>query len=148
MFTKLLHLLYSWLNKCNLGELKWPFSFKKKNIGHKFPRYCWLFFFCPIFLHSHCVPLRFGSLSNCQLLSCCLNAACMALMDAGLPMSHLFCSVTCAISKEGQIIIDPTARQEKVYHTSCSLGLAQTIAHRLSSWSVFYVFFSRNVEHC
>ncbi|KTG36312.1 hypothetical protein cypCar_00010530 [Cyprinus carpio] len=55
----------------------------------------------------------YGSLSNCQLLSCCLNAACMALMDAGLPMSHLFCSVTCAISKEGQIIIDPTARQEK-----------------------------------
>ncbi|XP_050991750.1 exosome complex component RRP46 [Labeo rohita] len=48
-----------------------------------------------------------------SLLSCCLNAACMALMDAGLPMSHLFCGVTCAISKEGQIITDPTARQEK-----------------------------------
>ncbi|XP_056334430.1 exosome complex component RRP46 [Danio aesculapii] len=48
-----------------------------------------------------------------SLLSCCLNAACMALMDAGLPMSRLFCSVTCAISKEGQIITDPTARQEK-----------------------------------
>ncbi|XP_016364214.1 exosome complex component RRP46-like [Sinocyclocheilus rhinocerous] len=48
-----------------------------------------------------------------SLLSCCLNAACMALMDAGLPMSHLFCSVTCAISKEGQIITDPTALQEK-----------------------------------
>uniref|UniRef100_A0A672SUX3 Exosome component 5 n=1 Tax=Sinocyclocheilus grahami TaxID=75366 RepID=A0A672SUX3_SINGR len=46
-----------------------------------------------------------------SLLSCCLNAACMALMDARLPMSHLFCSVTCAISKEGQIIIDPTARR-------------------------------------
>lgn len=48
-----------------------------------------------------------------SLLSCCLNAACMALMDAGLPMSYLFCGVTCAITKEGQIITDPTARQEK-----------------------------------
>ncbi|KAI7802765.1 exosome complex component RRP46 [Triplophysa rosa] len=48
-----------------------------------------------------------------SLLSCCLNAACMALMDAGLPMSYLFCGVTCAITKEGQIITDPTTRQEK-----------------------------------
>ncbi|XP_056622892.1 exosome complex component RRP46 [Triplophysa dalaica] len=48
-----------------------------------------------------------------SLLSCCLNAACMALMDAGLPMSCLFCGVTCAITKEGQIITDPTTRQEK-----------------------------------
>uniref|UniRef100_A0A087Y870 Exosome complex component RRP46 n=1 Tax=Poecilia formosa TaxID=48698 RepID=A0A087Y870_POEFO len=44
-----------------------------------------------------------------QLLSCCLNAACMALMDAGLSMSCLFCGVTCAISADGEIITDPTA---------------------------------------
>lgn len=49
-----------------------------------------------------------------QLLSCFLNAACMTLMDAGLPMSCLFCGVTCAIDKDGQIITDPTAAQEKV----------------------------------
>ncbi|XP_061576442.1 exosome complex component RRP46 [Cololabis saira] len=48
-----------------------------------------------------------------SLLSCCLNAACMALMDAGLPMSCLFCGVTCAIGPDGQIITDPTAAQEK-----------------------------------
>uniref|UniRef100_A0A3B3XSI1 Exosome complex component RRP46 n=1 Tax=Poecilia mexicana TaxID=48701 RepID=A0A3B3XSI1_9TELE len=47
------------------------------------------------------------------LLSCCLNAACMALMDAGLSMSCLFCGVTCAISADGEIITDPTAAQEK-----------------------------------
>ncbi|XP_053729385.1 exosome complex component RRP46 [Synchiropus splendidus] len=47
-----------------------------------------------------------------SLLSCCLNAACMALMDAGLPMSHLFCGVTCAIATDGHIITDPTAAQE------------------------------------
>ncbi|XP_047450980.1 exosome complex component RRP46 [Mugil cephalus] len=48
-----------------------------------------------------------------SLLSCSLNAACMALMDAGLPMSCLFCGVTCAIGSDGQIITDPTAAQEK-----------------------------------
>ncbi|XP_034405128.1 exosome complex component RRP46 isoform X2 [Cyclopterus lumpus] len=48
-----------------------------------------------------------------SILSCFLNAACMALMDAGLPMSCLFCGVTCAINADGQIITDPTAVQEK-----------------------------------
>ncbi|TWW76927.1 Exosome complex component RRP46, partial [Takifugu flavidus] len=49
-----------------------------------------------------------------SLLSCFLNAACMALMDAGLPMSCLFCGVTCAIAADGEIITDPTAAQEKL----------------------------------
>lgn len=61
---------------------------------------------------------EFSSLPVPQLLSCFLNAACMALMDAGLPMSCLFCGVTCAIDTDGQIITDPTAAQEKV-NVSC-----------------------------
>ncbi|XP_010901343.2 exosome complex component RRP46 [Esox lucius] len=48
-----------------------------------------------------------------SLLACFLNAACMALMDAGLPMSCLFAGVTCAIDGDGRIIIDPSAVQEK-----------------------------------
>ncbi|XP_012679501.1 exosome complex component RRP46 [Clupea harengus] len=48
-----------------------------------------------------------------SLLACCLNAACMALMDAGLPMSCLFCGITCVIDTDGQIITDPTLQQEK-----------------------------------
>nr|XP_015196134.1 PREDICTED: exosome complex component RRP46 [Lepisosteus oculatus] len=48
-----------------------------------------------------------------QLLACSLNAACMALMDAGLPMRCLFCGVTCAIDPEGHIHTDPTAAQER-----------------------------------
>lgn len=59
-----------------------------------------------------------------QLLSCFLNAACMALMDAGLPMSCLFCGVTCAIAADGEIITDPTAAQEKV-----TLRLTSSIKH-------------------
>uniref|UniRef100_A0A8L0DV93 Exosome component 5 n=1 Tax=Oncorhynchus mykiss TaxID=8022 RepID=A0A8L0DV93_ONCMY len=48
-----------------------------------------------------------------SLLSCFLNSACMALMDAGLPMSCLFAGVTCAIDTDGQVITDPNAAQEK-----------------------------------
>ncbi|XP_050769837.1 exosome complex component RRP46 [Gymnogyps californianus] len=48
-----------------------------------------------------------------SLLSCCLNAACMGLLDAGLPLSSLFCGVTCAIDADGAIVLDPTTRQEQ-----------------------------------
>ncbi|NXK42069.1 EXOS5 protein, partial [Piprites chloris] len=48
-----------------------------------------------------------------SLLSCCLNAACLGLLDAGLPLSSLFCGVTCALSPDGTITLDPTARQEQ-----------------------------------
>ncbi|XP_060113918.1 exosome complex component RRP46 isoform X2 [Heteronotia binoei] len=49
-----------------------------------------------------------------SLLSSSLNATCMGLMDAGLPLNSLFCSVTCALDAEGAITLDPTAKQEKV----------------------------------
>lgn len=49
-----------------------------------------------------------------QLLACCLNAACMALVDAGVPMRALFCGVTCALDSDGTFMLDPTAKQEKV----------------------------------
>ncbi|NXM00070.1 EXOS5 protein, partial [Tyrannus savana] len=48
-----------------------------------------------------------------SLLSCCLNAACMGLLDAGLPLSSLFCGVTCALGPDDAIALDPTARQEQ-----------------------------------
>ncbi|XP_053330154.1 exosome complex component RRP46 [Spea bombifrons] len=48
-----------------------------------------------------------------SLLACCLNAACMGLMDAGLPMRALFCGVTCALDADGQITLDPNTKQQK-----------------------------------
>uniref|UniRef100_A0A8C6AQQ0 Exosome component 5 n=1 Tax=Monodon monoceros TaxID=40151 RepID=A0A8C6AQQ0_MONMO len=48
-----------------------------------------------------------------SLLACCLNAACMALVDAGVPMRALFCGVTCALDSDGTLLLDPTAKQEK-----------------------------------
>uniref|UniRef100_A0ABM0M419 Exosome complex component RRP46-like n=1 Tax=Saccoglossus kowalevskii TaxID=10224 RepID=A0ABM0M419_SACKO len=48
-----------------------------------------------------------------SLLSCCVNSTCMALLDAGLPMSCLVAAVTCSLSCDGDIILDPTSQQEK-----------------------------------
>ncbi|XP_049758255.1 exosome complex component RRP46 isoform X1 [Elephas maximus indicus] len=48
-----------------------------------------------------------------SLLACCLNAACMALVDAGVPMRALFCGVTCALDADGNLVLDPTVKQEK-----------------------------------
>ncbi|XP_017358435.1 exosome complex component RRP46 isoform X10 [Cebus imitator] len=48
-----------------------------------------------------------------SLLACCLNAACMALVDAGVPMRALFCGVTCALDSDGTLVLDPTSKQEK-----------------------------------
>ncbi|KAG8548743.1 hypothetical protein GDO81_024342 [Engystomops pustulosus] len=49
-----------------------------------------------------------------SILSCFLNAACMAMMDAGLPMNAMFCGVTCALDDDGQLIIDPNTKDQKV----------------------------------
>nr|XP_054105531.1 exosome complex component RRP46 isoform X4 [Callithrix jacchus] len=48
-----------------------------------------------------------------SLLACCLNAACMALVDAGVPMRALFCGVTCALDSDGTLVLDPTSKREK-----------------------------------
>lgn len=38
----------------------------------------------------------------------------MALVIAGVPMLGLFCGVTCALDSDGTLMLDPTAKQEKV----------------------------------
>eukprot|EP00193_Tetraselmis_chui_P003831 CAMPEP_0177759776 /NCGR_PEP_ID=MMETSP0491_2-20121128/4909_1 /TAXON_ID=63592 /ORGANISM="Tetraselmis chuii, Strain PLY429" /LENGTH=241 /DNA_ID=CAMNT_0019275621 /DNA_START=132 /DNA_END=857 /DNA_ORIENTATION=+ len=48
-----------------------------------------------------------------SLLSAALNAACFALVDAGLPMSRLFSSVTCAVLPGPLVLVDPTREEEK-----------------------------------
>ncbi|XP_035697891.1 exosome complex component RRP46-like [Branchiostoma floridae] len=48
-----------------------------------------------------------------SLLSCCINAACMALVDSAVPMKCLVSAVTCAVMEEGRIVLDPDSKQEK-----------------------------------
>lgn len=82
-----------------------------------------------------------------SLLSCCLNAACMAIMDAGLPMSCLFCGVTCAINTEGQIIMDPTAAQEKESRALLTFAIDST-EHRVMMSTTKGSFSVHELQQC
>lgn len=48
-----------------------------------------------------------------SFLACCINAACLALLDAGVPMRFTVAAVGCMLDEEGQIILDPTLKQAK-----------------------------------
>ncbi|NXD45784.1 EXOS5 protein, partial [Copsychus sechellarum] len=61
-----------------------------------------------------------------SLLSCCLNAACMALLDAGLPLATLFCGVTCALQPDGTILLDPSSRQEQEARAILTFAIASS----------------------
>ncbi|XP_018411520.1 PREDICTED: exosome complex component RRP46 [Nanorana parkeri] len=61
-----------------------------------------------------------------SLLACCLNAACMGLMDAGLPTRALFCGVTCALDADGQLILDPNLKQQKESRAVLTFALEST----------------------
>ena len=38
----------------------------------------------------------------------------MAMVDAGFPMKCLVCAVSCTLSENGDVQLDPTLEQEKV----------------------------------
>ncbi|XP_050393972.1 exosome complex component RRP46 [Patella vulgata] len=48
-----------------------------------------------------------------SFLSCCINSACLALLDASIPLKYLIAAVTCCISDRGEITLDPDLKQEK-----------------------------------
>ncbi|XP_015573093.1 exosome complex exonuclease RRP46 homolog [Ricinus communis] len=47
------------------------------------------------------------------LLTCAINAACAALVDAGIPMKHLAVAICCCLSESGYVILDPTKLEEQ-----------------------------------
>ncbi|ESR63923.1 hypothetical protein CICLE_v10009310mg [Citrus x clementina] len=48
------------------------------------------------------------------LLPCAINAACAALVDAGIPMKHLAVAICCCSAESGYCILDPTKLEEQV----------------------------------
>ena len=54
------------------------------------------------------------SLTFTQLLSVMIQACCLALLDACVPMTSVFAGVTCAYTEEEKCILDPTLDQEQV----------------------------------
>ncbi|XP_052289191.1 exosome complex exonuclease RRP46 homolog isoform X2 [Citrus sinensis] len=47
------------------------------------------------------------------LLPCAINAACAALVDAGIPMKHLAVAICCCSAESGYCILDPTKLEEQ-----------------------------------
>ncbi|KAH7524179.1 hypothetical protein FEM48_Zijuj06G0091700 [Ziziphus jujuba var. spinosa] len=48
------------------------------------------------------------------LLPCAINAACAALVDAGIPLKHLAVAICCGLAESGYVILDPTKLEEQV----------------------------------
>ncbi|CAN1148949.1 Exosome complex exonuclease RRP46 homolog [Linum perenne] len=47
------------------------------------------------------------------LLPCAINAACAALVDAGIPMKHLAVAICCCVAEGGSVVLDPTKLEEQ-----------------------------------
>ncbi|XP_048332237.1 exosome complex exonuclease RRP46 homolog isoform X2 [Ziziphus jujuba] len=47
------------------------------------------------------------------LLPCAINAACAALVDAGIPLKHLAVAICCGLAESGYVILDPTKLEEQ-----------------------------------
>ena len=46
------------------------------------------------------------------MVSACVNAACLALLDACVPMRFLVAAVTCCVLQDGSIVLDPSFKQQ------------------------------------
>ncbi|KAA8525261.1 hypothetical protein F0562_007116 [Nyssa sinensis] len=47
------------------------------------------------------------------LLPCAINAACAALVDAGIPLKHLAVAICCCLAESGYVILDPNKLEEQ-----------------------------------
>jgi len=47
------------------------------------------------------------------LLPCAINAACAALVDAGIPLKNLAVAICCCLTDSGYVILDPTKLEEQ-----------------------------------
>ncbi|XP_071917782.1 exosome complex exonuclease RRP46 homolog [Coffea arabica] len=47
------------------------------------------------------------------LLPCAINAACAALVDAGIPLKHLAAAICCSLAKNGRVLLDPNKSEEQ-----------------------------------
>uniref|UniRef100_A0A1D1YW18 Exosome complex exonuclease RRP46 homolog n=1 Tax=Anthurium amnicola TaxID=1678845 RepID=A0A1D1YW18_9ARAE len=47
------------------------------------------------------------------LLPCAINASCAALVDAGIPLKHLAVSMSCGLTENGSLVLDPCKVEEQ-----------------------------------
>ncbi|CAN8014155.1 unnamed protein product, partial [Ixodes persulcatus] len=62
-----------------------------------------------------CISISLQELHNDgSLLACCINAACLAAVDAAIAMKCQVAAVSAAITHTGIIVLDPNKKQEEV----------------------------------
>lgn len=67
-----------------------------------------------------------------SLLTAALNSAAAALLDASIAMNGMFAAATVALTKEGQLVIDPQQQEQQVCSTYavvqlCVLGWTSVV---------------------
>ncbi|CAM6115311.1 unnamed protein product [Calypogeia fissa] len=55
------------------------------------------------------------------VLACAINAACAALLDAGIPLKGLIVAVSCAVTALGEVVLDPTKVEEQKFRAQACL---------------------------
>ncbi|KAI5669219.1 hypothetical protein M9H77_19072 [Catharanthus roseus] len=61
------------------------------------------------------------------LLSCATNAACAALVDAGIPLKHLAVAICCSLEKSGNVLLDPNKLEEQTMKAFVDLVFPNSI---------------------
>ncbi|KAF2577446.1 hypothetical protein F2Q68_00005375 [Brassica cretica] len=64
-------------------------------------------------MSCHPLAIRISSDLRDGLLPCAINAACAALVDAGIPMKHLAVAICCCLADSGYVVLDPNKLEEK-----------------------------------
>ncbi|XP_020671995.1 exosome complex exonuclease RRP46 homolog isoform X2 [Dendrobium catenatum] len=98
------------------------------------------------------------------LLSCAINASCVALVDAGIPLKHLAVSICCGLTVGGHVILDPTVLEEQklkavlhlvfpnpplsIHHKTQSLLKDEPIEHGIITSVMRGVMSVPDYEHC
>ncbi|KAB1204364.1 hypothetical protein CJ030_MR8G014185 [Morella rubra] len=76
-----------------------------------------------------------GSVSF-MLLPCAINAACAALVDAGIPLKHLAVAICCCLAESGYVILDPTKLEEQKMKAFTYLVFPNSILSGLTEGSL------------
>ncbi|VFQ73215.1 unnamed protein product [Cuscuta campestris] len=61
------------------------------------------------------------------LLPCAINAACAALVDAGIPMKHLAVAICCCLGESKYVLLDPDKSEEQKMKASVHLVFPNTL---------------------
>jgi exosome complex component RRP46 len=55
-----------------------------------------------------------------SMLAVVINAVCVALLDAGVPLRHTFVAASVATRLDGTVLLDPTAADEELCKSTCT----------------------------